>query len=206
MRAIGVLLLTAWLGLFACATREVLETKSSLVPAGVDFSGYWTLRDESAAEQERIDRAIGRAAGREPDIFALPPDERRAGQRESARGSDSRRSHGNLVQVFLQSGKNLKITQNPGGIFISFDRSVVQEFRFGENREVSVGEIVAQRVSGWDGTRYVVESLDRNGGKLTETFYLADGGNTLHRIIVLRDSKAEDVTLNQSFSRMDRTD
>lgn len=106
------------------------------------------------------------------------------------------------MQVFLESGERLKITQTSHGIFISFDRSVVEEFRFGENRKINVGAIEAQRVSGWEGERYVVETLDRKGMKLTEQFFLSEDGETLHRLIVLRNKENGDVTMQQSFSRI----
>jgi hypothetical protein len=77
---------------------------------------------------------------------------------------------------------------------------VVEEYRFGENRTISVGEIEAQRVSGWDGDRYIVETLDRKGMKLTEQFYLSEDRKTLHRLIVLRNRDNSDVTMRQSYS------
>jgi hypothetical protein len=162
----------------------------------VNFSGDWVIRPDSAVGPERLQSAVGKAAADDPNIIPLPPDNRRAmPQRQPSR------TRGGLVQVFLQSGRNLKVTQTAHGIFISFDRSVVEEFRFGENREISVGEIVAQRVSGWEGNRYVVETLDRKGMKLTEKLYLSDDGETLHRDIALRDNKNRDVTFQQSFAR-----
>lgn len=106
------------------------------------------------------------------------------------------------MQVFLESGQQLKVTQTIHGIFISYDRSVVREFRFGENRTINVGEIVAQRVSGWVGDRYVVETLDRNGMKLTEQLYLSDDRKTLHRTINLRKPDKSAVNLQQSFDRV----
>jgi hypothetical protein len=78
---------------------------------------------------------------------------------------------------------------------------VVVEYRFGESRTINVGEIEAQRVSGWDGDRYVVETLDRKGMKLTEQFYLSEDRQTMHRLIVLRNRDSSDVTMRQSFSR-----
>ena len=95
------------------------------------------------------------------------------------------------------------MTQTEHGLFISFDRSVVEEFRFGENRLVSVGEVEAQRVTGWEGKQLVVETLDRNGMKLTERFQLTNSGDTLHRQITLRSKKLEEETIVQEFDRED---
>ncbi|MEQ9562422.1 MAG: hypothetical protein RLN69_07875 [Woeseiaceae bacterium] len=184
----------------ACASQEILEPRSAVAPEFIDFSGNWQLRRDSAADRERINRAISKAAGDNADIIPIPPEAGRSGQ--GSRRTPPRQG-GGLVQVFLESGENLKITQTAHGIFISFDRSVVEEYRFGENRTINVGEIEAQRVSGWDGDRYVVETLDRKGMKLTEQFYLSEDGQTLHRLIVLRNRDNTDVTMRQSFSRED---
>ena len=183
-----------------CATPEVLLSKGSVAPENVDFTGQWQLRRDSAADRERINEAITRAAGGDGNIIPLPPEKQQSGSSSARRAT--RRPDGGLVQVFLESGERLKITQTSHGIFISFDRSVVEEFRFGENRTINVGAIEAQRVSGWQGDRYVVETLDRKGMKLTEQFYLSDDGETLHRLIVLRNKDSGDVTMQQSFSRI----
>ena len=110
---------------------------------------------------------------------------------------------GGLVYVFLETGTALKVTQTAHALFISFDRSVVEEFRFGESRLVSVGEVEAQRVTGWEGTQLVVETLDKNGMKLTERFHLTNGGATLQRQITFRSKKLEEETIVQEFDRAD---
>lgn len=187
----------------ACAAPEVLQSKSAIAPEYIDFTGRWQLRRDSAADRERINEAITRAAGGDDSIIPLPQEKRQSGASSTRR--TMRRPDGGLVQVFLESGERLKITQTPHGIFISFDRSVVEEFRFGENRTISIGQIEAQRVSGWEGDRYVVETLDRNGMKLTEQYYLSEDRETLHRLIVLRNRDNSDVTMRQSFSRITGT-
>jgi hypothetical protein len=192
----GALLLVC-LCIPACATKEVLLTRSAQVPPGVNLSGSWRILKDSSAGRQGIDKAIGRAGGN-TDIIPMPAESGRPSR--SVRSTSSR---GGLVQVFIHTGHNLKVTQTADGIFISFDRSVVEEFRFGENRKVSVGEIVAQRASGWDGNRYVVETLDRKGMKLTEQWYLSSDGHILQRLIVLRMPDKSDVTLRQSFRKID---
>lgn len=196
MQLIRVLFLLVLSGFAACATREVLETKSAAPPPGLSFSGYWRLSTDSPADRDRINAAIGEAAG--ADVIPIPP-ERNRNQTPPTRTS-SRKSANGLVRVFLESGQHLKVTQTADGIFISYDRSVVREFRFGENRTVSVGEIVAQRVSGWVGDRYVAETLDRNGLKLTEQFYLSSDRQMLHRHISFRKADKSEVTMQQTFS------
>ena len=181
--------------LAGCGAQEVLIPKSGDPPAAVDFSGQWKLRTNPAVERRRLNDAIRRTDGIDGDAILQPADVRRDGYLLE------RRDHGGLVHVFLEHGRRLKITQTDSAIFISFDRAVVEEFRFGENREVSVGPVVAARVSGWEGDTYVVETLDENGMKLTEQFELADGGETLRRAITLRARNHDSVTVVQEFDR-----
>ncbi len=111
--------------------------------------------------------------------------------------------NGGLVYVFLETGKALKVTQTAHALFISFDRSVVEEYRFGESRLISIGQIEAQRVTGWEDTQLVVETLDKNGMKLTERYDLTNGGDTLQRQITFRSKNLEEETIVQEFDRTD---
>ncbi|HZD54354.1 MAG TPA: hypothetical protein VE175_14995 [Woeseiaceae bacterium] len=187
--------------LAACAAREVLIPKPGEPPPGINFSGLWTLRFDADAERRRLDRAIGRTEGIDRGPLLPPPETR--GQRGD-RGFHGGRRHdsGGLVHVFLQQGRQLKITQTARALFISFDRAVVEEFRFGEHREVSVGPVVADRVSGWEGEAYVVETLDEDGTKLTERFRFAGNRDALHRTIVLRSKDGKSETIVQAYDRV----
>ena len=188
-----VFLLIACL-LYACAAREVLTPKSGVAPAGVDLSGTWRLRRDESDGQRRINEAIRRTDGVNDKTILRPLETRNEGSR-SAR---PRRNPGGLVHVFLENGSTLKVTQTAGGMFLSFDRAVVVEYRFGENRQVQVGPVVAARVSGWEGQEYVAETLDENRMKLTERFSLLNK-HTLQRTIVFRSKNNEEETLVQTF-------
>ena len=193
----GLVLLCALLA--GCGAQEVLVPKSGQPPAGVDFTGRWELRSDPGSERRRLNEAIRRTDGVDSGPVLQPADVQRNGYLLE------RGNRGGLVHVFLEHGRHLKITQTSAAIFISFDRAVVEEFRFGENREVSVGPVVAARVSGWEGDAYVVETLDEQGMKLTERFELDDGGDTLRRTITLRGRNHDDsVTLVQEFDRAGR--
>lgn len=196
MRVGKFLLVSLVLVIAACASREVLLSRSPAVPFGVDLSGNWKLRNDPAADQRRINSAIRRTDGADDRIVLTPSDR----QDSRARPTPTR---GGLVHVFLQNGENLKITQTAAGIFISFDRAVVVEYRFGENREIRVGPVIADRVSGWEGETYVAETLDQNNMKLTERFALASGGQVLRRTITLRSKSMREETIFQVFDRVD---
>lgn len=167
-QALVVVVTVVAASLLGCASREVLEPKSPDTPAGVDLSGYWSLREGGSGGIPGGNEQSG-AGEMLADVLGQTP----ASRRPPAAGS--------LVGVFLESGSNLKIIQNPFALFISFDRSVVEEYRFGENRRVSVGPVTADRVSGWEEDSYVIETLDDDGDKLVERYTLMPGGDALLR-------------------------
>jgi len=179
----------ALMALAACAATEpeiLLVPHSAVAPAGVDFSGTWVIREDESAGRRSINRALGQAGG----LGKQSPSRQRNGKE--------------LVHVFLETGSTLKITQTQHGFFVSIDRSVVEEFRFGEKRMVNVGEIEGQRVSGWDGDVYTVQTLDKSGMKLIDRFWLSDDKEVLLREITFRGRKDEDASVMQFFDRRDR--
>lgn len=183
--------------LCACAAREVLVPKSGVAPPGVDLSGTWRLRRDASAGQRRINEAIRRTDGVNDRVILRPPEP----NERSRVTTRSRGNPGGLVHVFLETGSTLKVTQTAAGLFLSFDRAVVVEYRFGENREVQVGPVIANRVSGWDGREYVAETLDQDNMKLTERFVLINH-HTLQRTIVFRSKNHEEETIVQTFDRV----
>ncbi|MDX1499377.1 MAG: hypothetical protein R3176_05745 [Woeseiaceae bacterium] len=119
-----------------------------------------------------------------------------------AEGESRRAARETLVYAFFETGRSLKVTQTPSGLFISFDRSVVEEYRFGEQREISIGEIKADRVSGWDRNGYVIETLDADGAKLVERWGLDADGRVLRRRVRLTDGSKVELDLEQVFDRV----
>ena len=177
--------------LAACVTPEVLEPKSAEVPVGVDLSGRWQLSDNGGETIRRLDEANPVQV---EDIIKEAKRARTGRQRNSRPGS--------AVHVFLEAGTNLKITQTDHGIFVSFNRSIVEEYQFGENRQVNVGPIVAMRVSGWEGKAYVIETLDGDGAKLVEWYHLEDSASKLVRSITLWEKGVQKLSVEQVFERI----
>ncbi len=176
--------------LAACVTPEVLEPKSAEVPVGVDLSGRWQLSDNGGETIRRLDNANPVQV---EDIIKEAKRARTGRQRNSRPGS--------AVHVFLEYGTNLKITQTDHVIFVSFNRSIVEEYQFGENRQVNVGPIVAMRVSGWEGKAYVIETLDGDGAKLVEWYHLEDSASKLVRSIALWEKGVQKLSVEQVFER-----
>jgi hypothetical protein len=184
--------------LAGCIAPEVLDPRDGTVPPGVDFSGDWRIRSNYREDQRRLARAISRTDGID-DREIFEPSQDMSSSRSSRRG----RAKGGLVYVFLETGEFLRITQTEHALFISFDRSVVEEFRFGEYRMVTVGAAEAQRATGWEGDALIVDTLDRNRMKMTDRFELLEGGRFLQRTITLRSDDGETESLVQQYARAD---
>jgi hypothetical protein len=171
--------------LAACASEEViLESKSSGVPVRVDLTGLWNARAD-------------------PNVALVPDTEGLQGaiviNERMNRSRRQRNQSGSSVQMFLEFGGSLKLTQTNYSLFISYDRSIVEEYTFGENRVVSIGPIEARRVSGWQGDKFVVETLDDSGTILFEAWYLASDGATLVRDIRIAKGDTETYRYKQFF-------
>jgi len=174
--------------LASCAAPTELFSRSATNPAGTDLSGRWQIRTESGAPPAR--------AGQQQQTIQMP---RRSSSQRQHTERRQPRSEGSDVWIFIETGKALRITQTRDGLFISFDRSVVEEFTFGENRTVSVGPIEAQRVSGWVGPELIVETLDEEGNLLTEVWALDEGGSVLVRDISVTKGETQLYTVRQVF-------
>lgn len=189
--------------LCSCSTPEVIEPRGGLVPSGADLSGNWRIQSTSALEQVRVREAIRKTDGVDDDvIFGGGSPQSSQTQRNSSRSRSRGRIKGGLVDVFLELGTALKVTQTRDGLFISFDRSIVEEYRFGENRMINVGAVQAQRVTGWEGQTLVIETLDRNRMKLTEHYRLIENGQVLERTIILRSKVLQEESVTLLFDRV----
>ena len=172
------------LAVAACGSRPTLEPRAGGNPQQVDLSGRWILRtgDELPVNHEQTIRM---------------PKSSRSRQAETRRAQTERRARGLSAHLFLESGKALKVSQTDYGLFFSFDRAVVEEYNFGENRVVSIGPIQAQRVSGWVGPAFVVETMDEEGHVLTESWQLEEG--TLTREISIARGEELSFSKRQVF-------
>ena len=192
MSRTALLATLAMLVLTGCGSKgPVLTPKDARAPANVDFSGSWRLRPAFADTNRRFDEIAGRAAEDGNPLI-----------RTRDRAAESRRA-GSLLHVFLETGSTLKITQTDHGVFISFDRAVVEEYEFGEHGVVSVGEVTAERAAGWEGTRFVVETADGDDARLTETYKLGADDGVLVRSVRLAVRKQPPVELEQVFDRVE---
>jgi hypothetical protein len=167
------------LALSACGVPPPrLMPVGDVIPAGVSLEGRWQLRAGADDAQRRIRKAEYRA------------------------GASGQVAEGPSVYVFLRTGNRLKITQTPYALFVSFDRSVVEEYRFREHRLINVGPIEADRASGWVDGKYVIQTLDHEGAVLEETYALGSGGDELERTVSVVYDEEEILSLRQQYDRV----
>lgn len=189
--------------LAACVTLETLEPKSPVTPEGLDLTGEWQLNAEEGQDQTAVFAAIRDSS---TDRSLARVSRSRAGmsaERNSQLVIFGPRT-GAIVHAFLQTAEKLKISQTRHSLFISFSGSVVEEYTFGENREITLGAVTAARVSGWEVSFYVIETLDKDGRKLTERYSLNNTADKLYREIILRDKNGDESTVAQVFDRVER--
>lgn len=198
---LGVLLLSG------CGSKLVLASKSAGVPVGVDLSGDWLIRADSTATRFS---ELGEEGGIRIPTSGSQRSRQGKGQGQgqgqgqghgTGGGSRGGKSGGVSVRVFLEYGESLKITQTYFGLFISYDRSVVEEYTYGENGLVTVGPIEATRVSGWEGQSFAVETLDDSGTILYESWHLEEDAAVLIRDIRISKGEKDSFVHQQVFDR-----
>ncbi len=180
--------------LASCGSNETLLRKSAVAPPNMTLTGQWELIEDIDTVLRDFDSAIRQTSDAKNALSGTQ-------NSRSSRKIRSREKVGGLVHVFLENGKNLKITQVEFGLFISFDRSVVEEYQFGEARMMNIGGAQAQRVSGWESEDYVVETLGSEGMKLTERYHLIETESRLYRQVILRSKKGETVVTDLTYRR-----
>jgi hypothetical protein len=174
--------------LVACAAPDPLPRKDAAVPVGVDLTGRWQLRDDSRDSNREIQAALRKASGAGESLVPKS-------NKKSKRRKDEMQVH-----VFLESGESLKLTQTEHGLFVSFDRAVVEEYRFGEQRMANVGPVAAERVSGWENGAYVIETRDKEGAMLIEAYRL-EGPDLMVRTVRIVHDEAVVLDARQYFAR-----
>jgi len=180
------------LALAACVAQETLLPKSPAPPVGIDLGGDWRMTDDYAAISREIALAVRITDG---------IDERQLIQQIRKGGPGRAGDTGGVAHLFIENAPDIRITQARHALFISFGRSVVEEYRYGELRIARIGEATAQRSSGWEGDDYVIETLDRERMKVTERYRLLDGGRRLERLLTYRSRTMSEVPVRQVFER-----
>ena len=100
------------------------------------------------------------------------------------------------------SAKKLRVSQESTALFVKFDLARVEEYRFGEKRELNIGPIAVLRVSGWENDRYYIKSVTDQNVLVEERYYLSDKGLRLHRDVQIEGKNVTPTTVRQVFDRV----
>ena len=179
-----------------------LTPASRTPPPDVDLTGYWQLRDARTDPLRDFSQQGFIGPGSTERVVRLTREIRRNSQQRPPSGGKRDRRSAALAQVFLETGENIKITQTVDGLFISYDRSVVEEYIFGEHRVATVGPVAAERASGWENASYVVETLDEDGVLLRERWFLDEDGSLLRRNVEFLEKEEVVYSTTQVFDRV----
>ncbi len=182
MRLLTIVCLTLLAG---CASSLKLPSPSGAFPSEIEFEGDWR-RVESREEDQM-----------EPDRLNLPTSR----EATSRRTSGPRAKPGRKVRAFLEYGRQLRVTQLDTAVLISFDRSIVREYRYGEHRMTNVGPIVAERTTGFNGDVLEITTLDDAGGLMKESWRVRRNGRQLERRVTIVKGKRDLYSLRETYVR-----
>ena len=170
--------------LIGCNSKNIsLDASSSLAPPNVNLSGLWQLKEGQVSSH----LFLKNSSSKEFNTYEF---------KDLSRKQNSLAN--SLIRLFFETGELLKITQTEFSLFISYDRSIVEEYSFGENRLILVGPIQARRVSGWKSNSFVVETLDESGTLLSEKWHIQNSDMNLVRDIQITIGKTE-IYRNRQF-------
>lgn len=168
--------------LAGCSPRPALERPSSGYPVDPGFEGRWY-----------------RAWSEVQDSMPASPVNIVLSRDDARRVAGQDKTPGRLARAFLETGERLRITELDSALLISFDRAVVEEYRYGELRRVNIGPVVAQRSTGWEGDALVIRTLDDDRALMIERWWLADDGETLRRSVSIERGKQELLALDEGY-------
>jgi|TARA_B100001094_G_scaffold329_1_gene321 hypothetical protein len=189
-----IMIFTLFMILNGCATPETPNKFGLLENSAINMNGYWEYIGDYNENEKQIISAIKDSSGvvyraiKTTGVFDGKSNEK---VRKNSRG---------VAHLFFENSKKIQITQTNYSIFINFDRSIVEEYSFGELKKIQLGNVSAMRSSGWVDKSYFIETLDAYGMKITEKYSLT-ANNNLERIIIFRDNKMNDVKIEQLYRK-----
>ncbi len=189
-----IILTTLFTILNGCATSEMPNEYKRVNNKIIDLNGYWEYIGNYNEKKEQIASAIKISSGvvyqaiKTTGVFNGKSEEK---VRKNSRG---------VAHLFFEDSKKIQITQTNYSLFVNFDRSIVEEYSFGELKKIQLGNVFAMRSSGWVGNSYIIETLDSYGMKITEKYRLTLNSN-LERVIIFRDNKMNETKIMQLYHK-----
>lgn len=181
--------------LSSCASIEELDKYSNKNTSKTDLNGSW----EFIGNFEDNKKSIASAVKKTNDVIYQSI--KTTGVFDRNNLSKVKPNSRGVAHLFFENTKKIKITQTNYSLFINFNRSVVEEYSFGEVKKITLGNVIARRSSGWVNNSYRIETLDDYGMKITEEYKLTGSSNNLERMLIFRDRDLNEIRILQIYQK-----
>ncbi len=181
--------------LSSCASIEELDKYSNKNTSKTDLNGSW----EFIGNFEDNKKSIASAVKKTSDVIYQSI--KTTGVFDRNNLSKVKPNSRGVAHLFFENTKKIKITQTNYSLFINFNRSVVEEYSFGEVKKITLGNVIARRSSGWVNNSYRIETLDDYGMKITEEYKLTGSSNNLERMLIFRDRDLNEIRILQIYQK-----
>jgi|TARA_B110000438_G_scaffold38806_1_gene38617 hypothetical protein len=181
--------------LSSCASIEELDKYSNKNTSKTDLNGSW----EFIGNFEDNKKSIASAVKKTNDVIYQSI--KTTGVFDRNNLSKVKPNSRGVAHLFFENSKKIKITQTNYSLFINFNRSIVEEYSFGEVKKITLGNVIARRSSGWVNNSYRIETLDDYGMKITEEYKLTGSSNNLERMLIFRDRDLNEIRILQIYQK-----
>ena len=181
--------------LSSCASIEELDKYSNKNTSKTDLNGSW----EFIGNFEDNKKSIASAVKKTSDVIYQSI--KTTGVFDRNNLSKVKPNSRGVAHLFFENSKKIKITQTNYSLFINFNRSIVEEYSFGEVKKITLGNVIARRSSGWVNNSYRIETLDDYGMKITEEYKLTGSSNNLERMLIFRDRDLNEIRILQIYQK-----
>ena len=181
--------------LSSCASIEELDKYSNKNTSKTDLNGSW----EFIGNFEDNKKSIASAVKKTSDVIYQSI--KTTGVFDRNNLSKVKPNSRGVAHLFFENSKKIKITQTNYSLFINFNRSIVEEYSFGEVKKITLGNVIARRSSGWVNNSYRIETLDDYGMKITEEYKLTGSSNNLERMLIFRDRDLNEISILQIYQK-----
>ena len=181
--------------LSSCASIEELDKYSNKNTSKTDLNGSW----EFIGNFEDNKKSIASAVKKTSDVIYQSI--KTTGVFDRNNLSKVKPNSRGVAHLFFENTKKIKITQTNYSLFINFNRSIVEEYSFGEVKKITLGNVIARRSSGWVNNSYRIETLDDYGMKITEEYKLTGSSKNLERMLIFRDRDLNEIRILQIYQK-----
>ena len=181
--------------LSSCASIEELDKYSNKNTSKTDLNGSW----EFIGNFEDNKKSIASAVKKTNDVIYQSI--KTTGVFDRNNLSKVKPNSRGVAHLFFENSKKIKITQTNYSLFINFNRSIVEEYSFGEVKKITLGNVIARRSSGWVNNSYRIETLDDYGMKITEEYKLTGSSNNLESMLIFRDRDLNEIRILQIYQK-----